>query len=121
MMNRCPKYRRQRYFWRGLTLSQEYCHCEYMGVMKDGRFQLRVDPEAKRRIERAAETAHQSVTAFLLQSAELRAEQILSERMVVTLSAEAAEKFAVAMNRPAQVNERLAATLKRPVKFSWLD
>lgn len=92
-----------------------------MTAMKDDRLQLRVDPAAKQRIERAAEVAHQSVSAFVLQSAELHAEQILADRMVIALSPEAARKFADALQRPAQVNERLAKVLTRPAGFSWLD
>ncbi len=89
--------------------------------MKDDRLQLRIDPAAKQRLERAAEAAHQSVSAFVLQSAELHAEQILADRLVITLGTPAAEAFATALQRPAEVNERLAAALARPAGFSWLD
>jgi hypothetical protein len=37
------------------------------------------------------------------------------------VSASAATAFAEALSRPAQVNERLAAALHRPRKFTWLD
>lgn len=89
--------------------------------MKDDRLQLRVDPAAKRCIEHAAAAAHQSVTAFVMQSAELHAEQVLADRRLIALSAPAAAAFTEALQRPAQVNERLAAALQRPVSFSWLD
>ena len=62
-----------------------YCHCEYMTGVKGDRLQLRIDPAAKQRLERAAEAAHQSVSAFLVQSAELHAEQVLADRMIITL------------------------------------
>ncbi|PZS37080.1 MAG: DUF1778 domain-containing protein [Pseudonocardiales bacterium] len=92
-----------------------------MATMKDDRLQLRIDPAAKQRLERAAEAAHQSVSAFVLQSAELHAEQVLADRLVITLGAPTAEAFATALQRPAQVNERLTAALARPAGFSWLD
>jgi uncharacterized protein (DUF1778 family) len=92
-----------------------------MTAMKDDRLQLRIDPAAKRRIEQAAEAAHQSVTAFVLQSAEIAAEQVLADRMVITLSPAAAATFIQALDRPAEVNRRLAAALNRPTAFSWLD
>lgn len=98
-----------------------YCHCEHMAAIKDNRLQLRIDPAAKQRLERAAEAAHQSVSAFVLQSAELRAEQVLADRLIITLGAPAAEAFATALQQPAQVNDRLAAALARPAGFSWLD
>ncbi len=89
--------------------------------MKDDRLQLRIDPAAKQRLERAAEAAHQSVSAFVLQSAELHAEQVLADRAVITLGDTAAQAFATALRRPAEVNERLATALARPAGFSWLD
>ncbi len=89
--------------------------------MKDERLQLRVDPAAKRRIEHAAAAAHQSVTAFVIESAEMHAEQVLADRMIIALSSSAAEVFAEALQQPAQANDRLAAALQRPASFSWLD
>ncbi len=88
--------------------------------MKGDRLQLRIDPAAKQRLERAAEAAHQSVSAFVVQAAELHAEQVLADRLVIALGAPAAEVFAAALQRPAQVNERLADALVRPAGFSWL-
>ena len=75
--------------------------------MKDGRLQLRVDALSKRRLEEAAAQSHLSVSAFVLQA--------------IFLSPDAAAVFAEALNHPARVNERLAAAVKRPAKFTWLD
>ena len=98
-----------------------YCHCEYMTSMKDNRLQLRVDAASKRRLEEAASEAHLSVSAFVLQAASQAADNLLAERQTIRLSPDSAAAFAEALNRPAQVNERLAAALKRPAKFTWLD
>ena len=92
-----------------------------MTSTKDDRLQIRVAPERKRILEEAAESAHLSVSAFVLQAAEARAGEILLERQLVRLAPQAAEAFATALERPAEVNERLAAALSRPRKFSWLD
>jgi uncharacterized protein (DUF1778 family) len=89
--------------------------------MKDDRLQLRVDAASKRRLEEAASEAHLSVSAFVLQAANQAADDLLAERRTVHLSPNAADAFAEALNRPARVNERLAAALKRPQQFSWLD
>ena len=89
--------------------------------MKDGRLQLRVDAALKRRLEEAAGEAHLSVSAFVLQAARQAADDVLAERQTIHLSPDAAAAFAEALNRPAQVNERLAAALERPAKFTWLD
>jgi len=98
-----------------------YCQCEYMGSTKDDRLQVRVDPADKRLIERAAAASHLNVSAFVVQSAAMRAEEVLAERPVIGLTPEAAQAFSEALSRPAAVNERLAEALRRPRKFRWLD
>ena len=92
-----------------------------MSVMKDERLQVRVDPSEKRLIERAAEAAHVSVSAFVLQSAAERATAVLAERHLIELDAASATAFDQALNQPAQVNGRLAAAMARPRQFSWID
>ena len=92
-----------------------------MTSMKDDRLQLRVDATSKRRLEEAAAEAHLSVSAFVLQAASQAADIVLAERQAIHLSPDAAAVFTEALNHPARVNERLAATLKLPAKFTWLD
>lgn len=98
-----------------------YCHCEYMSTTKDDRLQIRVAPDRKRVLEEAAETSHLSVSAFVLQAAEMRADEVLLDRDAVRLSSSAAKAFADALDRRAEVSERLASALRRPRKFAWLD
>lgn len=88
---------------------------------KEDRLQIRVTPERKRVLEEAAESSHLTVSAFVLQAAEMRADELLLDRQLIQLDAEAAAAFAAALDRPASVNDRLAAALGRPRKFSWLD
>ncbi|MGH2853854.1 MAG: DUF1778 domain-containing protein [Solirubrobacteraceae bacterium] len=92
-----------------------------MATTKADRLQIRVDPTDKALLERAAATAHLNVSAFVLQAAAARAEEVLAERPSIRLNARAAAAFTEALARPAQVNERLAAALHRPRKFTWLD
>jgi uncharacterized protein (DUF1778 family) len=89
--------------------------------MKDDRLQLRVDANSKRRLEQAAAESHLSVSAFVLQAASQAADNILAERQTIQLPPDAAAMFTEALNHPARVNERLAAALKRPAKFTWFD
>lgn len=98
-----------------------YCHSEYMATVKDERLQIRVDPERKRLLERAAAASHQSLSAFVVQAAALYAEQALAERSVISLGPDAAEAFSAALERPAEVNDRLAAALQRKRGFRWVD
>jgi uncharacterized protein (DUF1778 family) len=88
---------------------------------KAQRLQIRVDRNDKFLLERAAAAAHLNVSAFVLQAAAAKAEEILAERPSIVLSATAAKAFNQALQRPAQVNERLAQALKRPRSFAWLD
>jgi uncharacterized protein (DUF1778 family) len=92
-----------------------------MTVVKEERLQIRVDPTEKRLLERAAAASHQSVSAFVLQSAASHAAEVLAERSLIELAPAAAEAFTEALEHPATVNERLAAALGRRRKFRWVD
>jgi uncharacterized protein (DUF1778 family) len=72
-------------------------------------------------LERAAAAAHLNVSAFVVQAAASRAEEILAERNSIRLSSGAAAAFSEALERPARVNERLAQALHRTRRFKWLD
>jgi uncharacterized protein (DUF1778 family) len=92
-----------------------------MATLKEERLQIRVDPANKALLERAAAAAHLNVSAFVIQAAASRAEEVLAERSSIRLSPRAAAAFSQALERPAEVNERLARALHRKRKFSWLD
>ncbi len=98
-----------------------YCHREYMSTIKEDRLQIRVGPSDKALLERAAAASHLNVSAFVVQAAASRAEEVLAERSSIRLSGEAATAFTEALERPAEVNERLASAMRRKRKFSWLD
>jgi uncharacterized protein (DUF1778 family) len=98
-----------------------YCHCDHMPDRKEERLQIRVNPAEKRLLEQAAQSAHLSVSAFVLQAASQQAEELLAERQTIILTPEAAAAFAQALAKPAAVNERLRAALRRPRKFRWID
>jgi uncharacterized protein (DUF1778 family) len=92
-----------------------------MTILKAERLQIRVDPADKALLERAAAAAHLNVSAFVVQAAAARAEEVLAERPSIRLSPEAASAFTEALEQPAEVNERLARALRRKHKFAWLD
>src|SRR5919197_2573839 len=98
-----------------------YCHCEYMSTVKEERLQIRVDPADKALLERAAAASRLNVSAFVVQAAAAKAEEILAERSSIRLSHEAAVAFSQALEGPAEVNDRLAQALRRKRKFSWVD
>lgn len=90
-------------------------------MTKEQRLQIRVSPTDKALLERAAAASHLNVSAFVVRSAAAKAEEILAERTSVRLSEQAALAFTEALERPAEVNDRLARALHRKRKFSWLD
>jgi uncharacterized protein (DUF1778 family) len=92
-----------------------------MSVTKEDRLQIRVDPTEKKLLERAAAASHVSVSAFVLQSAAAHASAVLADRQLIELSPDAAAAFSDALERPATVNDRLAAALSRRRKYRWLD
>jgi uncharacterized protein (DUF1778 family) len=92
-----------------------------MAAIKESRLQIRVQPADKHLLERAAAATHLNVSAFVLQAAASRAEEVLAARQSIRLSPPAAAAFSEALKRPARVNERLSKALLRPRAFSWLD
>jgi uncharacterized protein (DUF1778 family) len=92
-----------------------------MATLKYDSLQIRVDPADKALLERAAAATHLNVSAFVVQAAASRAEEILAERSSIRLSPDAAAAFNEALERPAAVNERLAQALRRKRTFSWVD
>ena len=98
-----------------------YCHCEHMSTTKEERLQIRVGPADKALLERAAAASHLNVSAFVVQAAASKAEEILAERSSIRLTPEAAVAFTEALERPAEVNGRLATAMRRKRTFSWLD
>jgi uncharacterized protein (DUF1778 family) len=92
-----------------------------MTEVKMDRLQLRIDEASKRHLEEAAKAAHLTVTSFVLQAAQQRADHVLADRALISLSAEAAEDFVVALDELPKVNPHLLQALQRPRKVDWLD
>ena len=67
--------------------------------------QIRVEPAEKAVLERAAAASHLNVSAFVLQAAAFRAEEVLAERQSIRLTPEAAQAFSEALDGPVGVNE----------------
>ena len=64
-----------------------YCHREYMSTTKEERLQIRVGPAEKTLLERAAAASHLNMSAFVVQAAASKAEEVLAERSSIrTLS-----------------------------------
>jgi uncharacterized protein (DUF1778 family) len=66
------------------------------------RIDVRVSDEQNAMIREAAALAGETVTAFLLSAAQERARVLLDERRHLVLSARAFERFAAALDAPAE-------------------
>lgn len=79
---------------------------------KSERFNLRLSPDAKQRIERAASFEGQTVAGFILSSALSRAEQSIAEHEIMVLERRDADVFFDALLNPPRMNPRLIAALE---------
>ncbi len=77
------------------------------------RIDVRLRPEQKAEIERAAEIKGLTVTDFIVQNAVANARQAIREHETWTLERPDAELFAAALMKPAKPGPRLAAAAKR--------
>ena len=77
------------------------------------RIDLRISPDVKELIVRAATTAGMSVSAFLLGTAQERARQILAETEMMTLTSRDWNAFAKALDKADKPRPKLAAAVKR--------
>jgi uncharacterized protein (DUF1778 family) len=78
---------------------------------------LRIKPELRGLIDRAAELAGKNRTDFVLEAARRAAEDALLDRTLFTVSPEAYAEFVKRLDAPPQPNERLRRTMK--VKARW--
>jgi uncharacterized protein (DUF1778 family) len=83
-------------------------------IAASARFEFRLRPEAKRRIEQAAELVHESTSDFARTAAEERADRVLHEHMLATIvPAEFFDQLLHALDAPATPNAALTAAAQR--------
>jgi uncharacterized protein (DUF1778 family) len=81
---------------------------------KTARLYLRVSVEQKRLFEGASTASNQTITEFVVQSAEVAAREVLADRTRFALAPEEWEAFSTAIDREPRVLPRLAAFLTSP-------
>lgn len=77
------------------------------------RLSVRVSPEQKALFERASALQGQSLTAFLIQSAQAAAEGAIRNHEIIDLTAHDTEALVAALLTPPPPNEALRAALRR--------
>jgi uncharacterized protein (DUF1778 family) len=85
----------------------------------EARITMRVGPEKKALIERAAEARGLSVTDFMLSLALREAETALADRAVFALSEDAYCRFSEILERPARAKLEFQELFERNRKSKW--
>ena len=75
---------------------------------------LRIRPEVRGLIDRAAELSGKSRTDFVLDAARRAAEEALLDQTLFSLGPDAYERFVAMLDEPPQANEALRKTLRTP-------
>ena len=78
---------------------------------------LRIKPDLRGLIDRAAELTGKNRTDFVLEAARRAAEDALLDRTVFTVSPKAYAEFLARLDAPPQPNERLRRTMR--TKAPW--
>jgi uncharacterized protein (DUF1778 family) len=78
---------------------------------------IRIRPEERGLIDRAAALQGKNRTDFILEAARRAAEEALLDRVVLTVSPEAYAEFLARLDAPPQPNERLRRTMQTPAPW----
>jgi uncharacterized protein (DUF1778 family) len=78
---------------------------------------IRIKPQVRELIDRAAELAGKNRTDFVLDAARRAAEDTLLDRTVFALSPKAYREFLSRLDAPPQPNERLLKSLRTPAPW----
>ena len=84
---------------------------------RSAKLDLRLTPEAKKKLQTAAETAGRTVSEFVLESALVRADETLADRNHFGLDADRWKAFIEALDAPPRDLPRLGRLLREPSVF----
>jgi uncharacterized protein (DUF1778 family) len=86
-------------------------------VPKRETLNIRIKPEERDLIDRAAKARGKNRTDFILDAARQAAEDALLDRTVFTVSPEAYAEFLARLDAPAQSNESLRRVMQTPAPW----
>lgn len=78
---------------------------------------IRIKPEERSLIDRAAKTRGKNRTDFILDAARLAAEEALLDQVVMSVSPQAYKQFLARLDMPPQANDRLRKTMQTPAPW----
>src|SRR5271166_6507993 len=84
---------------------------------RTAKLDLRLSPEAKHKLQIAAQSAGRTVSEFVLESALVRADEALADRTHFGLDAERWKAFMEALDAPPRELSRLGRLLQEPSVF----
>lgn len=84
---------------------------------KRSTLNVRIKPEVRGLIDRAAQLVGKNRTDFVLDAARQAAEEALLDRTVWTLSPKAYAEFLARLDAPPQPNRRLQKTMQTPAPW----
>lgn len=79
---------------------------------------IRISPEERRLIDRAARMLGKNRTDFILDAARLAAEETLLDQVLISASPEAYADFLARLDAPPAVNDRLRKTMQTPAPWN---
>ncbi|TSA06261.1 MAG: DUF1778 domain-containing protein [Comamonadaceae bacterium] len=78
---------------------------------------IRIKPEVRDLIDRAAKSRGKNRTDFILDSARVAAEDTLLDQVIMTVSPQAFEEFQARLDMPPKANDRLLKTMLTPAPW----
>jgi uncharacterized protein (DUF1778 family) len=78
---------------------------------------IRIKPDERSLIDRAAQARGQNRTDFILDAARRAAEEALLDRALISVSEEAFRKFLARLDAPPKPNARLRKTMRTPARW----
>lgn len=78
---------------------------------------IRIQPQVRQLIDRAARLAGKNRTDFVLDAARRAAEETLLDRTALSLSTKAYRQFLARLDAPPHPNERLLKSLRTPAPW----
>lgn len=97
--------------------SQGEIHMHAVTDAKRETLNIRIKPEVRDLIDRAAKSRGKNRTDFILESAQLAAEDTLLDQVILNVSAQAFEQFQARLDMPPKPNDRLRETMLTPAPW----
>lgn len=92
-------------------------HMHAVNEAKRETLNIRIKPEVRDLIDRAAKSRGRNRTDFILESARLAAEDTLLDQVIMSVSPHAFEQFQARLDMPPQPNDRLRQTMLTPAPW----